>query len=219
MLSQLDFGKLLGGDVGTEVNLLHIRHFEKRGAGSSQFSGFGILGKDGSRQRRGDVAFAQLVFYLRHLDADRGTLPRQAPVTVAQGGVLCVELLAEDFEKGLGIIQLLLVGGTHTEQVGHTVALAPCLHNLFLSGGYLLQDIRPLAFHGLDTGLQLEFLQIELDGIYNAYLLPVFQCRAFLDVETQQFSRRLGRNDDFGSLERSRRIIFRSTAGTGGKEK
>ena len=87
------------------------------------------------------MAFAQLVFYLRHLDADRGTLPRQAPVTVAQGGVLCVELLAEDFEKGLGIIQLLLVGGTHTEQVGHTVALAPCLHNLFLSGGYLLQDI------------------------------------------------------------------------------
>lgn len=133
------------------------------------------------------MAFAQLVFYLRHLDADRGTLPRQAPVTVAQGGVLCVELLAEDFEKGLGIIQLLLVGGTHTEQVGHTVALAPCLHNLFLSGGYLLQDIRPLAFHGLDTGLQLEFLQIELDGIYNAYFLPVYQCRAFLDVETQQF--------------------------------
>ena len=114
---------------------------------------------------------------------------------------------------------MLLVGGTHTEQIGHTVAFASSLHNLFLSGGYLFQDIRPLAFHGLDTGLQLEFLQIELDGIYNAYLLPVFQCRAFLDVETQQFSRRLGRNDDFGSLERSRRIIFRSTAGTGGKEK
>ena len=120
------------------------------------------------------MAFAQLVFYLRHLDADGGTLPSEAAVAVAQGGVLCVELLAEDFEKGLGIIQLLLVGGTHTEQVGHTVALAPCLHNLFLSGGYLLQDIRPLAFHGLDTGLQLEFLQIELDGIYNAYLLPSF---------------------------------------------
>ena len=83
----------------------------------------------------------------------------------------------------------------------------------------MFQDIGPLAFHGLDTGLQLEFLQIELDGIYNAHLLPVFQCRAFLDVETQQFSRRLGRNDDFGSLERSRRIIFRSTAGAGGKEK
>lgn len=74
LLPQLDFGKLFGGDVGTEVNLLHIRHFEKRGTGSSQLSGFGIFGKDGSRQRRGDVAFAQLVFYLRHLDADGGGL-------------------------------------------------------------------------------------------------------------------------------------------------